>query len=119
MCEPFAMSARHPATVEMSLEAFSRHGGLAGPHKDGWGIAGYDAGDVRLVKETFPAADAACARYIEQHRFASPLVVGHIRKATHGEAALRNRRPFICELGGAWHVFAWHGRAYAGADLPP
>jgi len=38
MCELFAMSSRHPANVRFSLEEFSRHGGLAGPHKDGWGI---------------------------------------------------------------------------------
>lgn len=112
MCELFAMSARYPATVELSLEAFSRHGGLAGPHKDGWGIAWYEARDVRLVKETFPAADSACVRFIEAHPFASPFVVSHIRKATRGEVALRNSQPFIRELGGAWHVFAHNG------DLP-
>lgn len=112
MCELFAMSARHPATVEMSLEAFSRHGGLDGPHKDGWGIAWYDARDVRLVKETFPAADSACVRFIEAHPFASPFVLSHIRKATRGDVALRNSQPFIRELGGAWHVFAHNG------DLP-
>lgn len=112
MCELFAMSARYPATVEMSLEEFSRHGGLAGPHKDGWGIAWYDGRDVRLVKEAFPAADSACVRFIERHPFASPFVLSHIRKATHGQVALRNCQPFIRELGGAWHVFAHNG------DLP-
>jgi hypothetical protein len=39
MCELFAMSTRYPSTVQLSLEEFSRHGGLFGPHKDGWGIA--------------------------------------------------------------------------------
>jgi glutamine amidotransferase len=112
MCELFAMSARYPATVEMSLEEFSRHGGLAGPHKDGWGIAWYDARDVRLVKEAFPAADSACVRFIQSRPFASPCVLSHIRKATRGEVALRNCQPFVRELGGAWHVFAHNG------DLP-
>jgi glutamine amidotransferase len=38
MCELLAMSARYSATVQMSLEEFSRHGGLSGPYKDGWGM---------------------------------------------------------------------------------
>lgn len=42
MCELFAMAAKVPSTVQWSLEEFSRHGGLSGPHKDGWGIAWYD-----------------------------------------------------------------------------
>ena len=33
------MSSNMPATINYSQEEFSRHGGLTGPHKDGWGIA--------------------------------------------------------------------------------
>ncbi|MES9904747.1 MAG: class II glutamine amidotransferase [Sedimenticola sp.] len=39
MCELFAMSSLEPASVSFSMEEFSRHGGLSGPHRDGWGIA--------------------------------------------------------------------------------
>jgi predicted glutamine amidotransferase len=35
MCELFAMASRVPATVSLSLEEFSKHGGLTNPHKDG------------------------------------------------------------------------------------
>jgi glutamine amidotransferase len=55
MCELFAMSARLPSTVKLSLEEFSSHGGLTGTHKDGWGIAWYEDGDVRLLKEKLAA----------------------------------------------------------------
>lgn len=109
MCELFAMSARHPATVNMSLEEFSRHGGQTGPHKDGWGVAWYDEGDVRLVKETHPAASSACVRFIQTNPFSSALVISHIRKATLGAIATRNCQPFTRELGGAWHSFAHNG----------
>jgi predicted glutamine amidotransferase len=34
MCELFAMSAKYPSAVWLSLEKFSRHGGLSGPHRD-------------------------------------------------------------------------------------
>lgn len=112
MCELFAMSARHPATVQLSLEAFSRHGGLAGPHKDGWGLAWYEDGDVQLLKEAHPASDSRCVRFIQGHPFESRCVLSHIRKATRGEVALRNCQPFQRELGGHVHVFAHNG------DLP-
>lgn len=118
MCELFAMSARLPATVRMSMEEFSRHGGLSGPHKDGWGVAWYDERDLRLVKERFPAAGSACVRFLQDHPFASTLVLGHVRKATRGDVALRNCQPFVRELGGAWHAFA-HNGDLAGIDDAP
>lgn len=103
------MSARHPATLRLSLEEFSRHGGLAGPHKDGWGVAWYVDGDVRLVKEDAPASDRACVRFLQDYPFASRCAVSHIRKATQGTHALRNCQPFARELGGTMHVFAHNG----------
>jgi glutamine amidotransferase len=109
MCELFAMSSRHPANVRFSLEEFSRHGGLAGPHKDGWGIAWYEGGDVRLVKEPSAASDSACLGFIQDHPFRSSLVVAHIRKATQGRLTLANTQPFTRELGGCMQAFAHNG----------
>jgi glutamine amidotransferase len=109
MCELFALSSRHPTTVELSLEEFSRHGGLSGPHKDGWGIAWYEDRDVRLVKETHPASESACVGFVQQHPPQSSFVVSHIRKATRGNVATRNCQPFVRELGGCWHCFAHNG----------
>ena len=109
MCELFALSARQPANVRFSLEEFSRHGGLAGAHKDGWGLAWYEGADVRLVKEPTAASDSACLEFIQQHPFRSAMVVGHIRKATQGRLTLANSQPFTRELGGHMHVFAHNG----------
>jgi predicted glutamine amidotransferase len=109
MCELFAMSARFPTRVTLSLEEFSRHGGLSGPHKDGWGIAWYDERDVHLVKEVLPAATSPCVRFIQGNPFVTPLALSHVRKATRGEVALRNCQPFIREMGGVWHSFAHNG----------
>ena len=103
------MSSRHPANVRFSLEEFSRHGGLAGPHKDGWGIAWYEGGDIRLVKEPSAASDSACLGFIQDHPFRSTMVVGHIRRATQGRLTLANTQPFTRELGGQMHVFAHNG----------
>ncbi len=109
MCELFVLSSRLPTTVRFSLESFARHGGLEGPHKDGWGIAYYVDEDVRLVKEPAPAADSACVRFIQDHPFTSRIVVSHIRRATQGVIAMKNCQPFARELGGRMHVFAHNG----------
>jgi len=109
VCELFAMSSFLPTDVNFSLEEFARHGGRTGPHHDGWGIAYYDDGDVRLVKEVEAAADSEWVRFIEEHGLCSTLVLSHIRKATHGVPALKNTQPFCRELGGLMHVFAHNG----------
>lgn len=57
MRELFAPSTRLPATIDMSLETFSRRGGHAGPHKDGRGATCYEGLDVRLIRDTTTAAD--------------------------------------------------------------
>ncbi|MDE1948306.1 MAG: class II glutamine amidotransferase [Burkholderiales bacterium] len=109
MCELFAMSSREPTTVQLSLEEFSRHGGLTGPHKDGWGIAWYEDREIRLVKEAQPAATSACVRFVQGNPFVSAFALSHVRRATQGGVALRNCQPFVRELGGAWHGFAHNG----------
>lgn len=109
MCELFCLSGRQPTTVRFSLEAFSRRGGLAGPHKDGWGLAWYEGADVHLLKEPFPAAHSACVRFVQDNPFVSSLVVSHIRKATQGAVSSANCQPFTRELGGRMHVFAHNG----------
>jgi predicted glutamine amidotransferase len=109
MCELFALAGRFPTTVRFSLERFARHGGLEGPHKDGWGLAYYVDEDVRLVKEPTPAAESVCVRFLQDHPFRSRIVLSHIRRATRGAVAMKNCQPFARELGGRMHVFAHNG----------
>ncbi|MDE2228334.1 MAG: class II glutamine amidotransferase [Alphaproteobacteria bacterium] len=109
MCELFAMSSRLPTTVNLSLDVFARHGSPPGRNVDGWGLVVYDDGDVRLFKEPTPAGNSEWLRFIECSRLPSPLVLSHIRHATHGAVALRNTQPFIRELGGRIHAFAHNG----------
>ena len=109
MCELFAMSSRQPATVNLSLGILAQHGGATGPHKDGWGIAYYEDGDVRLVKEKAAASRSDWIDFIEAHDLHSRIVISHIRLATMGERLLKNTQPFCRELGGQLHVFAHNG----------
>jgi predicted glutamine amidotransferase len=108
MCELFAFSGEHPALLQYSLHEFASHGAGA-RNADGWGIAHYIEGDVRLLKEASAARDSACLGFIEGHPVRSELVMSHIRHATQGAATVRNCQPFVRELGGAMHVFAHNG----------
>lgn len=109
MCELFAMSSRQPANVNLSLNILAQHGGTIGPHRDGWGIAYYEDGDIRLVKEAAAASRSDWIDFIEAHDLHSHIVVSHIRRATMGERLLKNTQPFCRELGGHLHVFAHNG----------
>jgi glutamine amidotransferase len=108
MCELFAFSGEHPALVKYSLREFAARGGNGG-NGDGWGIAQYVDGDVRLVKEAGQARDSACMQFIQSHPLHSDTVISHIRHATQGERGVRNSQPFVRELGGRMHVFAHNG----------
>lgn len=108
MCELFAFSGEHPALLHYSLGEFARHSD-ATHNAEGWGIAHYLDGDVRLLKEPGAARDSACLSFIQQHPVRSELVLSHIRHATQGVSAVRNCQPFVRELGGAMHVFAHNG----------
>jgi len=109
MCELFAMSSLHPATATFSLHEFARHGGLTGPHRDGWGVAFYQGTDAYLTRESGAACQSANLRFLETQQMRSPLILAHIRQATLGERHLRNTQPFSRELGGRLHVFAHNG----------
>ncbi len=109
MCELFGMSSRIPATIEYSLEEFSRHGGLGEINRDGWGIAFYEGKAVRLIREPEPAAESRYVRFIERHGFGGKIVISHLRNATQGAKVLANTQPFGRELGGRCHIFAHNG----------
>ncbi|MEG3639763.1 class II glutamine amidotransferase [Magnetococcus sp. PR-3] len=109
MCELFGMTSRLAATINFSLEEFARHGGLDGPHKDGWGIAFYEDYDALIMRAPEPASESKLVKYIEKNSFQSDLILSHIRKATQGEICLKNTHPFRRELGGRLHIFAHNG----------
>jgi predicted glutamine amidotransferase len=109
MCELLGMSSNIPATLSLSLMKLAEHGGLSGPHKDGWGVAYYDGPDVRVIKEAAAAAESEWVRFLKQHDIRSPIVVAHIRRATMGARSYRNTQPFARELAGRMHIFAHNG----------
>lgn len=109
MCELFAMSARFPTNVRLSLDELGRHGGGTGPHRDGWGVAFAQQGDALVMREPEAANDSACLAFLQRQEITSSTVVAHIRRATQGPRLLRNTQPFTRELGGVVHIFAHNG----------
>ncbi len=109
MCELFGLSSRHPLSFTCSLDRFAAHGSLEGPNHDGWGIAAFEGGDARIIKEPAAAAQSEWVRFIEHHGVSSPLVIAHIRRASEGGRSFVNTHPFDRELGGRRHVFAHNG----------
>ena len=109
MCELLGMSSNIPATLSLSLMKLAEHGGLSGPHKDGWGVAYYEGPDVRVIKEAEAAAESEWVRFLKQHDIRSPIVIAHIRRATMGARSYRNTQPFARELAGRMHLFAHNG----------
>ena len=110
MCEIFAMSSRFEENISTSLDEFSRHGGSTSDHKDGWGIAFYEKGDVHLIREVQAASASSYLEFIRNREFNSKTFICHIRKATQGEVTLRNTHPFVREMSGKMHVFAHNGK---------
>ncbi|HJM48392.1 MAG TPA: class II glutamine amidotransferase [Alphaproteobacteria bacterium] len=112
MCELFALSARFPATVTLSLQEFALHGGFSACHADGWGIAYFDETgyDTYLVRDTAPAFKSPWVSFVESAGLASTTVISHIRKATMGSVSLPNTHPFQREMNGYSHVFAHNGK---------
>ncbi len=110
MCELFAISSREPTRVSLSLRRLAVRGAPGGTLADGWGVACYDGGDVRVMREPEPAgASPWLERALEAGRPHSRIVVAHIRHATQGDVSLANTQPFVRELGGRMHVFAHNG----------
>ena len=109
MCELLRMSSNIPATLSLSLMKLAEHGGLSGPHKDGWGVAYYEGPDVRVIKEAEAAAESEWVRFLKQHDIRSPIVIAHTRRATMGARSYRSTQPFARELAGRMHIFAHNG----------
>lgn len=118
MCELFAMVSRVPTRVTFSFAAFTRRGGLDGPHRDGWGVGFHDGVDAMVVRETAPACESPHAAFLAERGRPSSIVLSHVRLATHGDRRLANTQPFRRELGGRVHLFAHNGHVPGVQDDP-
>ena len=91
MCRLFAVLAERPVRVHRAFDALKRQ---ALEHKDGWGIARFDAGVPHLEVNVTPAH--ACARFRQLgEELATQSLITHIRLASVGSVTERNAHPFF------------------------
>lgn len=110
MCELFCLSSRLPTVATISLRRFAERGGQDRRSIDGWGLALFDGGDLRLYREPSPARDDPWLEFIQTRRLPTRLLISHIRHATQGAVTLANTQPFVREIAGRMHCFAHNGR---------
>lgn len=109
MCELLAISSSHPVPLTETLDTLITHAGLQGPHKDGWGVVYYDHQDVHLFRGPESGSHSQFLHYLRQALITSPLIISHIRKATHGYVSLANTQPFCRPMNGRMISFAHNG----------
>jgi glutamine amidotransferase len=111
MCELLALSANTPTDLRFSFHGLTRRGGATGDHRDGWGLASFDADGqgVRLFREDAPAAFSPVAAEVADLALRAHCSIAHIRKATQGVVAVENCHPFHRRWRGQEWVFAHNG----------
>ena len=106
MCELLGISVDPAATMGLYLSAFRRR---APENDSGWGVAWYEEGRSRVVKEPQRADHSAQADARAHRPTTSSLFLVHVRAATVGPVALHNTHPFSARLFGRDWVFAHNG----------
>jgi len=109
MCELLGMSANVPTDICFSLSELMKHGGDAGPHGDGWGIALYEGQGCRSFHDAVPGSDSKISTLLQTYPIKSHIVISHIRQANRGRVCLENTHPFMRELWGRYWTFAHNG----------
>lgn len=110
MCQLLGMNANTPTDIVFSFEGFRKRGGLTDHHEDGFGIAFFEQGGVRLLQDNAPSAHSPVGDLVRHYPIKSMNVVSHIRRATQGANTLANTHPFMRELWGEYWVFAHNGQ---------
>ena len=118
MCELFAMSSAHPATMRCELDAFAAEGGEHHRNRDGWGIMFAEERDAHVFREASPAAGSPLARMVVEHEVACRHLIAHVRRASHGKPMLANTHPFTRVRRGRAQHFAHNGTLLGIEALP-
>lgn len=118
MCELFGASAREDRGYAEWLAAFRARGGATADNPDGWGLAWWRHGGVRVEKAPEPGYRSERLRQLAGE-VVGKLVVAHVRKATHPAApGPYNTHPFAHDCCGREWLFAHNGMVPDIVDRP-
>lgn len=109
MCQLLGLNSNLPTDICFSFTGFRARGGETDKHADGWGIAFFEEGGVRVLHDPQPACSSRLAALVADHPLHATTIIAHIRKATVGAIRLENTHPFSRELWGRQWVFAHNG----------
>lgn len=110
MCDLLAMCFNKPVTASFSLKRFRVKSRF---NCDGWGVAWYQDGRVRVVKEPVNATESKLfTEFLKNVNARSEIFIAHVRRATNpiqAPPSLRNTHPFCRKLKDRIYVFAHNG----------
>lgn len=110
MCELLGLNANLPSDIRSSLNVLTQRGSGNSPHRDGWGIAFYNAAELRLFRDPASISESALVQTLQNQTFESATMIAHIRQANVGKIGLANTHPFTRKLWGQHWTFAHNGQ---------
>lgn len=109
MCELLGASSATPIGLGRWFVPFRARGGEAANNPDGWGVASWVSGGLRIEKAPEPGASSARFGWLAK-TLRSELLIAHVRKARHPPVpGLQNTHPFAHACCGREWVFAHNG----------
>ncbi len=115
MCELFALSAKYPCHIKLSLAQFVEQAGSR--NVDGWGLANMDGNDAYIYREPVSAQQSLLAHFLAKEGINGNTILSHVRHCTVGDVRLANTHPFSREWEGQVHLFAFNGDVPEVLDL--
>ncbi len=115
MCEIFGITADRKVRANELLREFFSH---SSEHKDGWGLAVFDAGYPEVEKEPVPAEESSYLKARLSAEFSAAHMAAHIRRATCGIQEYVNTHPFVRKdsTGRIW-TLVHNGQIFEGPSL--
>lgn len=107
MCELFALNAKFPCHIKLSLAQFVAQAGSR--NIDGWGLASLEGNDAYIYREPISAQQSFLARFLAHEGINGNMVLSHVRHCTVGDIRLANTHPFSREWQGLNNLFLFNG----------
>ena len=114
MCELLGICFNKNVNMALSLRGFKHRSEY---HPNGWGIAFYPDGFVRLIKEPIKMNNGILTKYVKWANLESKIFLAHIRKASAGSESYVNTHPFVRKLDNREITFAHNGTLYGYEEL--
>jgi glutamine amidotransferase len=107
MCEILALNFNQAVSPTFSFDNFMARSAFQ-PH--GWGMAWYSGPEAQIIKSPGQASLSSTARWLqESEAVKSPIILSHLRYATHGAKQPQNTHPFDKQFSRKRWVFMHNG----------